>query len=310
MSVETPMTTIPGDGAGPTGRPTRRWRQRSGRRMSAAVLSPRSAAAAITHSLTGRLGLGCAVIVVVIIGSAWFRSAAPDTVSIDNAFAGPSWSHPLGVDSYGRDELARLAAGGRTSLAAAGLVLISAMLLALLLGTLAGLLGGAVDAVVMRCADVVLAIPSLVLALAVIGALGPGFGQLVGALSVSYVASFTRMTRAFALSSRRRADVTTARLAGIGWWRTTATHVLPRVAGQLLVVSTLTLGDIVISIAGLSFLGLGIQPPAAEWGSMLSDSRSYFGVAPWTLIGPALAIVLTAAAVNLIADAVRERGPR
>jgi ABC-type dipeptide/oligopeptide/nickel transport system permease subunit len=260
-------------------------------------------------TLAGRLGLACAAVVAVLIAAGSLRSATPSAVAIQDAFRGPSWAHPLGTDDYGRDELARVAAGGRTSLFAAVLVLAIAMAVALLVGTLSGLLGGFVDAVLMRITDVVLSIPSLVLAMAVIGTLGPGFMQLVGALSVSYIASFTRMSRAFALASRNRPDVAAARLAGVGWWRTTIGHVLPRVASQLCVISTLTLGDIVISIAGLSFLGLGIQPPAAEWGSMLSDSRSAFSVQPWLLVGPAMAIVLTAGAVNLIADAVRERVP-
>jgi nickel transport system permease protein len=267
----------------------------------------RDSLVAVTGTLVGRLGLACGALVILVIAIGSLRGANPVTVAIDSTFRSPSWAHPLGTDNYGRDELARVAAGGRTSLLAAVLVLAIAMTVALLVGTLSGLAGGAVDAILMRANDVILSIPSLVLAMAVIGALGPGFIQLVGALSFSYVASFTRMARAFALTSRQRADVTAARLAGVGWWRTMIGHVLPRVAGQLWVIGTLTLGDIVISIAGLSFLGLGIQPPTAEWGSMLSDSRSAFTLAPWLLLGPGLAIVLTAGAVNLVADALRER---
>jgi ABC-type dipeptide/oligopeptide/nickel transport system permease subunit len=154
--------------------------------------------------------------------------------------------------------------------------------------------------------DVLLSIPSLVLAMAVIGAFGPGFGHLVMALSISYIASFTKMTRAFALSRRHGADLAAARLAGVGWWRSMLGHVAPRVAGQLTIVSTLSFGDVVISIAALSFLGLGVQPPTPEWGAMLSDSRSAAAAAPWLLLAPGLAIVLTAIAVNLIADALRE----
>jgi peptide/nickel transport system permease protein len=126
------------------------------------------------------------------------------------------------------------------------------------------------------------------------------------ALSISYIASFTKMTRAFALSRRHGADLAAARLAGVGWWRSMLGHVAPRVAGQLTIVSTLSFGDVVISIAALSFLGLGVQPPTPEWGAMLSDSRSAAAAAPWLLLAPGLAIVLTAIAVNLIADALRE----
>lgn len=261
---------------------------------------------AVTGTAAGRTGIACAVVVLAIIVAGSLRQASADTVSITNTFGAPSWAHPFGTDDYGRDELARVAVGGRTSLTAAVLVMVIATAFALVLGTAAGLLGGALDAVLMRIMDVLLAVPSLVLAMAVIGALGPGFAHLVIALSVSYVASFTRMTRAFALSARHRADLAAARLAGLGWWRAVLGHVARPVAGQLTIVSTLSFGDVVISIAALSFLGLGVRPPTPEWGAMLSDARADFAVAPWLLLAPGLAIVLTAIAVNLIADTLRE----
>jgi ABC-type dipeptide/oligopeptide/nickel transport system permease subunit len=269
----------------------------------------RQALRAVTATTAGRVGLLCALIVtgVILVGS--LRHDDATTVDIGSHFLGPRWAHPFGTDDYGRDELARVAAGGRTSLLAAALVMAVATAVALMLGTAAGLLGGLTDSVLMRIMDVLLSIPSLVLAMAVIGAFGPGFGHLVMALSISYIASFTKMTRAFALSRRHGADLAAARLAGVGWWRSMLGHVAPRVAGQLTIVSTLSFGDVVISIAALSFLGLGVQPPTPEWGAMLSDSRSAAAAAPWLLLAPGLAIVLTAIAVNLIADALREGDP-
>lgn len=260
----------------------------------------------VRRSRVGRLGVMLGLVVVLVLMAGWLSPADPNAVVIQEKFVGPSLAHPLGTDAFGRDQLARLAAGGRSSLSAAALVLVISMVLALVVGVSSGMIGGWVDAVLMRVNDVLLSIPSIVLAMAVIGVLGPGFLQLVGALTVAYVATFTRMARAFTVTCRRRDDVTAARLAGIPWWRTVTGHIVPGVAGQLWVVSTLTLGDIVISIAGLSFLGLGIQPPAAEWGAMLAESQSAFLVAPWLLIAPAAAILLTAASVNLIADALRE----
>lgn len=279
------------------------------RRAAGLHLTPTASALVgvrVRRSRVGRLGVSLALLVVLILVAGWLSPADPNAVAIDQQFRGPSLAHPLGTDAFGRDQLARLAAGGRSSLSAAALVLVVSMSLALVLGVTSGMLGGPVDAVLMRINDVLLSIPSIVLAMAVIGVLGPGFLQLVGALSVAYVATFTRLARAFTVTCRRRDDVTAARLSGIPWWRTVRGHIVPGVAGQLWVVSTLTLGDIVISIAGLSFLGLGIQPPAAEWGAMLAESQSAFFVAPWLLIAPAAAILLTAAAVNLIADALRE----
>lgn len=260
----------------------------------------------VRRSRVGRFGLILGAIVVVVLLAGWLSPADPNAVMVHEKFVGPTLAHPLGTDAFGRDQLARLAAGGKSSLSAAALVLIISMTLALIIGVTAGMIGGLVDAAVMRVNDVLLSIPSIVLAMAVIGVLGPGFFQLVGALTVAYVATFTRLARAFTVTCRSRDDVTAARLAGIPWRRTVVGHIVPAVAGQLGVVCTLTLGDIVISIAGLSFLGLGIQPPQAEWGAMLSESQSAFLIAPWLLIAPAAAILLTAASVNLIADALRE----
>lgn len=279
------------------------------RRAAGLQVSPTSSALVglrVRRSRVGRLGLMLGLVVVLVLLAGWLSPADPNAVSIQEKFVGPTLAHPLGTDAFGRDQLARLAAGGRSSLSAAVLVLLISMGLALIVGVASGMIGGWIDAVLMRINDVLLSIPSIVLAMAVIGVLGPGFLQLVGALTVAYVATFTRMARAFTVSCRRRDDVTAARLSGIPWWRTVSAHIVPGVASHLWVVSTLTLGDIVISIAGLSFLGLGIQPPAAEWGAMLAESQSAFLVAPWLLIAPATAILLTAASVNLIADALRE----
>ncbi len=261
----------------------------------------------VLGTASGRIGaaLAGAVVVVVAVGS--FRSNPPNAVAISQAYLPPSWAHPFGTDSFGRDELARVAAGGRTSLSAAFLVIGLAMAVALVIGIFSATAGGVIDAALMRLNDVVLSIPSLVLAMAVIGAFGAGFTKLILALSVSYVAQFTRMVRTFTLQARHRADLDASRLAGVGWWRSMLGHVVPGVTSQLLVISTLCLGDVIIGIAGLSFLGLGVQPPAAEWGSMLSESRDAFAVAPWLLLGPGLAILCSSLSVNLIADAVRER---
>lgn len=279
------------------------------RRAAGLHLSPGASVLAgqrVRRSRVGRLGITLGLVVVVALLAGWLSPADPNAVAVGEKFLGPGLAHPLGTDAFGRDQLARLAAGGRSSLSAAALVLAISMSVALVVGVLSGMLGGLVDMVLMRVNDVLLSIPSIVLAMAVIGVLGPGFLQLVGALSVAYVATFTRLARAFTVTCRQRDDVTAALLSGVPWLRTVRGHVIPGVAGQLAVVGTLTLGDIVISIAGLSFLGLGIQPPAAEWGAMLAESQSAFFIAPWLLIAPAAAILLTAAAVNLVADALRE----
>jgi ABC-type dipeptide/oligopeptide/nickel transport system permease subunit len=261
--------------------------------------------AAILTTASGRIGVLLALLVAGVLVAGLLRGN-PNTIHIAVRLHPPSLRYPFGTDEYGRDQLARIGAGGLQSLSAAALVLVTATVAALLLGTVAGLLGGPVDQIIARTVDVLLAIPTIVLALAVIGALGPGFLHLVFALSIAYIAWFTRMARAFALASRRRDDVTAARLSGISWPRVVCAHVLPDVSTRLWAVSTLALGDIIISIAGLSFLGLGIQPPTAEWGSMLQQSLTSYVQAPWLLVIPGLMIIATVAAVNLIADALHE----
>jgi len=277
--------------------------------LSRYVTRRKSRGATILATTSGRIGLLLSAVVIAVLIAGLVRGN-PNSVHIALRLHAPSLRYPFGTDEFGRDELARIGYGGLTSLSAAALVLIIATAAALVLGTVAGLLGGLLDLVIARTVDVLLAVPTIVLALAVIGALGPGFVHLVLALSVAYIAWFTRMARAFALASRRRDDVTAARLAGVSWLRVVCSHVLPDVSTRLWVVSTLALGDIIISIAGLSFLGLGIQPPAAEWGAMLQQSLDSFVQAPWLLVIPGLTIIVTVAAVNLIADALREMNPQ
>jgi nickel transport system permease protein len=217
----------------------------------------------------------------------------PDLPDYLHQLAPPRPDHWLGTDQSGRDLLARSLVGARASLGAALLVMAIAAAVGLLVGTLAGALGGVVDAVLTRLTDVLLGLPSLVLTLAVVGVLGPGFWNLV-------------LARAVARGSGTRPDVVAARMAGIGPVRATLGHVLPGAAAQVSVAATLGLGETVLALGGLSFLGLGAQPPTAEWGSMLATGRTTFAYAPWQLIGPGAGLVLSVAAAVLISDALRD----
>lgn len=230
----------------------------------------------------------------------------PDTMNPAAKLSAPNTTHLLGTDQYGRDQLARVLDGGRRSLGAALLVLIGVLVVSLAIGIIAGMSGGIVDAVLMRVVDVLLAIPALVLALAVVGVLGVGFGSLLVALVASSWAYYARLARGLVRLARQRQDIIAARLAGIGWTRIVIGHVVPGVVAQLLIVATLDLGGVIIGIAGLSFLGLGVQPPAAEWGAMLYDARLYFTIAPWLLFAPAAAIFFSVVAANLVGNALRD----
>jgi ABC-type dipeptide/oligopeptide/nickel transport system permease subunit len=173
-------------------------------------------------------------------------------------------------------------------------------------GTAAGFLGGVFDAIASRLIDLLLGLPSLVLALAVVGALGPGFSHLILAVTVTGWVGLAKLSRSYTAGARQRADVTAARMAGVGPRRILAGHVLPGVGVAALIAATLGLGDTILGLAGLSFLGLGVQPPTAEWGSMLNDSQLYLTVAPWLVIGPGLGIIAAVTAATLISDALRD----
>ena len=253
-----------------------------------------------------RLGVGIAGFLLL---SAFFAPfVLPDQPNAQNPaekLEAPGFNHLLGTDQYGRDVLARIAVGARRSLGAAVIVLSGTVFFSLIIGIVAGLTGGVGDALVMRLVDVLLALPSLVLALALVGVFGVGFENLLLALVISSLAYYTRLARGYAISANKRQDIIVARLAGVGWTRIVSGHVVPDVFNQLLIVATLDLGGIIVAFAGLSFLGLGVQPPDAEWGAMLSESRLFFTTAPWLLLAPATAIFLSVVAANLIGNALQ-----
>lgn len=254
----------------------------------------------------GRVGLLLGVMLLLVAVAGPLITSDPDATDYPHQLQGPSGSHWLGTDRAGRDLLARTVAGAQTSLGAALLVMAIATTVGLLVGVIAGSAGGAVDAVLTRITDVLLGLPGLVLTLALVGLLGPGFVNLVLAMSISSWAGLARLARAVARSSGTRPDVLAARMAGAGRIRVAVGHVLPAAAGQVLVAATLGLGEIVLALGSLSFLGLGAQPPTAEWGNMLASARETLGSAPHQLIGPALGLVLTVLAATLVSDALRD----
>ncbi|UGQ12198.1 ABC transporter permease [Yinghuangia sp. ASG 101] len=263
----------------------------------------------LAGSTQGRVGLvlAAAVALFALLGPL-LADQPPDAIHLGAKLTGPSPEHWLGTDQFGRDQLARLADATRRSVLAALTVLAGSCTVSLVVGVTAGLARGVVDAVLMRVVDIVLAIPSLVLALAVVGLLGPGFGNLLLALVVSSWAANARLVRAFTLGVRDRPYIAAARLAGAGPLRVATGHILPAVVPQLVTVATLQLGGTVVALAGLSFLGLGAQPPAAELGAMLGDARAFAATAPWLLAAPATVVLAVTAAANLIGDALRDAG--
>lgn len=251
------------------------------------------------------LTLGAILLLFALIGMVW-TPYEPDWPNYVAALQAPSAEHLLGTDDTGRDLLSRLMDGAHRSLGAALMVLAGVFGIGLVYGTVSGLAGGVVDTVMMRFADVMMSLPGLVLAFAVIGILGPGIVNLLIALIVADWAWYARLARSMAQGSRDRPDVIAAHMAGVPGWRIVFSHILPGIALHLGVVASLALGGMVGAISGLSFLGLGVQPPHAEWGAMLSDARLFFAVAPWLLWGPAVMIFLSVLSANLVSNGLRD----
>jgi peptide/nickel transport system permease protein len=218
----------------------------------------------------------------------------------------PNIQHPMGTDEFGRDVLSRVIWGARVSVLA-GLVAASiALASGLVLGMLAAYYGGRADALIMRTMDVVLAFPYLLLAIAVVAILGPGLLTAMIAIGVVYVPSYARVVRSAVLSVRAREYVEAARALGAADGRVMWQHVLPNALAPVIVQTTLNIGAAIVDTAGLSFLGLGTQPPTPDWGNMLSAGRSYVIDSPWIATFPGLAILVTVLAFNLMGDALRD----
>jgi ABC-type dipeptide/oligopeptide/nickel transport system permease subunit len=226
--------------------------------------------------------------------------------NLNHTLARPDRTHLLGTDNVGRDVLSRVIFGTRVSLAAGFGSVIIAVLAGGLLGLLAGYAGGRVDSLVMRMMDAVLSFPPLVLALALGAVLGAGLTGVVIALGVVYTPTFARLMRGQVLTITAREYVDAARALGAPGWRIAWTHVLPNATAPIVVQASLSVAFAILAEASLSFLGLGIQPPAASWGSMITAGRGYLQQAPWIVFGPGAALFITVVGLNFVGDAVRD----
>jgi len=260
--------------------------------------------------LRNRIGFIGFVLCVLVLGAALFApllaTHAPGAQSIRARFQGPSPQHLLGTDNFGRDLYSRILFGYRTSIGTA----LGAVALATLVGGLAGLLaayfGGWTDRAIMRAMDVLLAFPIILLAIAVLAVLGPGSFNTGLAIGIVYTPIFARLARGPALTVLAWDYVAAARALGAGPLRIVVRHVLPNIAAPLLVQITLSLSTAILVEASLSFLGLGTQPPTPSLGLMLSDSRDYLLLSPWTSVFSGLAILLASFGFNLFGDGLRD----
>lgn len=230
----------------------------------------------------------------------------PDATSAANMNKAPSAEFPLGTDRYGRCICSRVMMGARTSIFSAVALVGITFLFGTALGMLAGYCGGFTDTVVMRLADVLLAFPQMVLAIAVAGILGGGMFNAMLALGITGWTGYARLARAKVLSLKEEAYVNAARLSGCSTASIMSRTLLPNLLGPLVVNASTQIGSMMIGIAGLSFLGIGVMEPQAEWGSMISGMRAYIQLAPWAVLAPAFATILTVMVFNYLGDCVRD----
>jgi peptide/nickel transport system permease protein len=252
---------------------------------------------------------GGLVVLIVFIAAIFAPLLAPHSPYqqfTTDQLVGPGSTYPLGTDELGRDVLSRLLFGARISIQVAIISVSIGLLIGGALGLLAAYYGGAWDMVIMRFADILFAFPSLLLAIAVLAVLGPSLANVMVAIGIIFIPIFVRVTRAAGLVIMHEQYVEASRAGGAGPLQIMARHVLPNAMAPLLVQITLAISYAILSEAGLSFLGLGAQPPEPSWGSMLSSGRGFMTFAPWTAFGPGMAIFIAVLGFNILGDGLRD----
>ena len=246
------------------------------------------------------------ILILVAIFAEFLTPFDPYEQNLEKALTPPNSVNLLGTDRYGRDVLSRVIMGSQTTLCAALLLLLTISVAGSLIGAICGFCGGKLDIFLMRISDIFLAFPQMVFAVAAAGALGGGLFNAALALAVIGWTKYARISRGLALTIRNLPYIDAAKMAGTTSAGILFLHVLPNIAGPILVTAALDIGTIIMELAGLSFLGLGAQPPTAEWGAMMNNGRSMLQTASWVILAPGFAIFLTVAIFNLLGDKLRD----
>ena len=258
-----------------------------------------------------RLALLALIVLVGVVLAAclapYLPLADPDAVDTVQRLKPPlTPGHPLGTDEFGRDLLSRLVWGARVSLLAGTATAAAAMLIGVLLGVLSGYYAGWPETVIMRLTDILMAFPYILLAIAIVAGLGPGLRNAMIAIAIVGFPIYTRLVRGIVLSVRGHEFVEAARALGSTDWLILARHIVPQLLSPVIVAFSLDVGAKILATAGLSFLGLGTQPPTADWGSMLATGRQFVILSPHVVLLPGLAIFVIVLALNLVGDALRD----
>ena len=253
--------------------------------------------------------VGMIVVILLVFAAVFADVVAPYDYAqqdLSNKFADPSLAHLCGTDNYGRDILSRIIYGGQTSLLVCILSLAISLVVGGILGMVSGYYAGVTDGAIMRIIDVIQAIPAFLLAICISAALGTGVGKTALALAVGFVPGYARLIRAQVMSIHDQEYVEAARLSGCSPWRIMLRHILPNILSPIIVDTTLRVGAAIMTISSLSFIGLGVQPPTPEWGSMLADGREYIRDYWPMVVWPGVAIMASLFGFNLFGDGLRD----
>lgn len=255
----------------------------------------------------GAFGLAIVVMfaLLAIVGR-WVAPYDPNGGDLTAVLSGPTMRHWFGTDALGRDTLSRVIDGSRIAIGVAFISVSVAMLIGIVAGVIGGYFGGLVDSILNRTQDVIFAFPTLLLAIIMVAVLGPGLVNASLAIAIVYSPRFARVARSSTLSVRRHEYIAAAQLAGIGTPTILVRHILPNIMPPVVVLAALSMSTAQLAYASLSFLGLGVNPPQADWGSMLSQARDFITFAPWLALGPAIALVLLMLSFNVLGDAIRD----
>jgi peptide/nickel transport system permease protein len=252
------------------------------------------------------LGIGLLVLIIMSgLFASWLSPHDPLTINLSNRLTSPSWDYPFGTDHLGRCILSRIIYGIKTTVTSAVLIMVFTLIISFPIGLLTGYLRGRTDHIFMRMVDGTLAFPDIVLTIAIVGILGPGFFNMILAIIMVRWANYVRLIRSLVLKVGKEDFIISARMSGNSHIRIMQRYILPQILSPVIVFGALDIGRIVLLIAGLSFLGLGTQPPTPEWGVMLHDATAYFQIAPHVMIFPGLAIMLFVLSCQLISDRLK-----